>query len=110
MSEQDAPDAPARGALTLSNAWGSALEPAPVSPLDAPEYALFSGTIKATYNAHRNLAGDGNVAVAPSIMPWNTGACHGAVLTASDRAFPVPVLSLTACRYATMQTAGGTGR
>lgn len=68
-------DAPAYGTLTISDAWGAALEPAPISPIDAPEYALLSGTIKATYNAHRGLQGDDNIVVAPGIMSGNTGTC-----------------------------------
>ena len=79
---------PARGTLTLSDGWGSALDPAPLSPVDAPEYALLSGTIKATFNAHRNLTGDGNIVVAPSIMPWNTGACRRLCLSARQRENP----------------------
>ena len=68
--------APAYGTLTLSDAWGAALEPAPVSPIDAPEYALLSGTIKATYNAHRGLSAQSDkVIVAPGIMTGNTGTC-----------------------------------
>ena len=71
MSEEGAP---AYGTLAISDAWGAALEPAPISPIDAPEYALLSATIKATYNAHRSLAGDDNIVVAPGIMSGNTGA------------------------------------
>lgn len=66
-------DAPAYGTLTISDAWGAALEPAPISPIDAPEYALLSGTIKATYNAHRSLKGDDTIIVSPGIMSGNTG-------------------------------------
>ena len=66
--------APAYGTLSLSDAFGTALAPAPISPIDAPEYALLSGTIKATYNAHRSLESDDNIAVAPGIMTGNTGA------------------------------------
>ncbi|KAM5533864.1 hypothetical protein V8D89_012527 [Ganoderma adspersum] len=69
VSEQDAP---AYGSLAISDAWGGGLEPAPISPINAPEYALLSGTIKATYNAHRSLTGDDNVVVVPGIMSGNT--------------------------------------
>ncbi|PIL24979.1 hypothetical protein GSI_12866 [Ganoderma sinense ZZ0214-1] len=69
VSEQDVP---AYGTLTISDAWGGGLEPAPISPIDAREYALLSGTIKATYNAHRSLTGDDNIFVAPGIMSGNT--------------------------------------
>ena len=67
-------DAPAYGTLTISDAWDTALEPAPISPVDAPEYALLSGTIKATYNSYRELEGNDNIIVAPGIMSGNTGA------------------------------------
>ncbi|TFK51753.1 carboxypeptidase S [Heliocybe sulcata] len=64
---------PAYGTLTLSDAWGAALEPAPISPTDADAaaYKILSGTIKATYNAHRSLKDDG-IVVAPGIMTGNT--------------------------------------
>ena len=66
---------PSDGTLTLSDAWGTALEPAPVSPTDenATAYQLLSGTIKATYNAHRSLDGDDHLYVSPGIMSGNTG-------------------------------------
>jgi len=63
--------APAYGTLTLSDAWGTALEPAPNTPTDAAPYALLSGTIKAAYNSHRSLQGD-NIVVSPGIMSGNT--------------------------------------
>ncbi|KAI0629289.1 carboxypeptidase S [Trametes polyzona] len=74
-------DAPAYGTLTISDAWGASLEPAPISPIDAPEYALLSGTIKATYNAHRGLEGDDNIVVAPGIMSGNTDTRYYWALT-----------------------------
>ncbi|KAI0352310.1 carboxypeptidase S [Trametes cingulata] len=74
-------DAPGYGTLTISDAWGAALEPAPISPIDAPEYALLSGTIKATYNAHRGLKGDDNIVVAPGIMSGNTDTRYYWALT-----------------------------
>lgn len=45
-----------KGRVSLSDAWGTALEPAPVTPVaDSPVYALLAGTIVAalseTYNA-----------------------------------------------------------
>ncbi|OCH93649.1 carboxypeptidase S [Obba rivulosa] len=64
-------DAPAYGTLTLSDAWGTALEPAPDTPVDAAPYTLLSGTIKAAYNSHRSLNGD-NIIVSPGIMSGNT--------------------------------------
>ncbi|RPD64399.1 carboxypeptidase S [Lentinus tigrinus ALCF2SS1-7] len=74
-------DAPAYGTLTLTDAWGTALEPAPISPIDAPEYALLSGTIKATYNAHRSLKKDDSIVVAPGIMSGNTDTRYYWALT-----------------------------
>jgi len=64
-------DAPAYGTLTLNEPFHAGLEPAPITPVDEEPYQLLSGTIKATYNAHRSLEGD-NVVVAPSIMSANT--------------------------------------
>ncbi|KAI0296515.1 carboxypeptidase S [Multifurca ochricompacta] len=62
------------GALTLSEAWGTALEPAPVTPTgeNSAPWQLLSGTIKATYNVHRGLEGADNVFVSPGIMSGNT--------------------------------------
>ncbi|KDQ31776.1 hypothetical protein PLEOSDRAFT_48855 [Pleurotus ostreatus PC15] len=59
--------------LRLSDAWGTALEPAPVTPIDreTSPYALLAGTIKATYNLHRDLTGD-NIVVSPGILAGNT--------------------------------------
>ncbi|EPS94576.1 hypothetical protein FOMPIDRAFT_1063152 [Fomitopsis schrenkii] len=66
-------DAPAYGSLTLSDAWGTALEPAPVTPIgaDAAPFQLLSGTIKSTFNAHRGLTEDG-ITVVPSLVSGNT--------------------------------------
>jgi hypothetical protein len=66
-------DEPTEGTLTLIDAWGTALEPAPVTPTDGdPVWELFSGTIKAAYNAQRGLEGD-NIVVSPGILTGNTG-------------------------------------
>ena len=66
--------APASGTLTLSNAFQNGLEPAPITPtgVDAAPYQLLSGTIKATYNAHRSINDADSIIVAPSIMSGNT--------------------------------------
>ena len=66
--------APASGNLTLSNAFQDGLEPAPITPTgaDAAPYQLLSGTIKATYNAHRSINDTDSIIVAPSIMSGNT--------------------------------------
>lgn len=46
-----------------------ALEPAPVSPLDADQFKILSGTIK---NTLKPLAGDDELIVTPYLMPANT--------------------------------------
>ncbi|KAI0372823.1 hypothetical protein BV20DRAFT_1119783 [Pilatotrama ljubarskyi] len=74
-------EAPAYGTLTIRDVWGAMLELAPISPIDAPEYALLSGTIKATYNADRDLKGDENTVVAPGIMFDNTDTQYYWALT-----------------------------
>ena len=70
-------DGPAAGTLKLSEAWGAGLEPAPVMPSDedSAPWRLFSGTIKATFNAHRDLDGPNNIFISPGIMSGNTGGC-----------------------------------
>ncbi|KAF7327236.1 Gly-X carboxypeptidase [Mycena kentingensis (nom. inval.)] len=60
--------APALGTLTLSDAFKTALEPAPVSPVDSEAYRLLSGTIKATYAAKY----DGEMFVSPAMGTGNT--------------------------------------
>lgn len=68
--------AASRGTLTLSDAVHTCLEPAPITPTGerAEPYRLLSGTIKATYNAHRAIKGDKSpIIVAPSMMSGNTG-------------------------------------
>ena len=70
-------DGPAAGTLMLSEAWITGLEPAPVTPSDedSAPWRLFSGTIKATFNSHRDLDGPNNIFVSPGIMSGNTGGC-----------------------------------
>ncbi|KAI9440737.1 carboxypeptidase S [Lactarius indigo] len=64
---------PTAGKLTLTDAWESGLEPAPVTPTeDSAPWQLLSGTIKATYNTHRGLEGADNIFVSPGIMGGNT--------------------------------------
>ncbi|KAG7444316.1 carboxypeptidase S [Guyanagaster necrorhizus] len=67
--------APSKGSLTLSDAFGTALEPAPRTPLygdEAVPWRLLSGTIKSTYNAHRSITGKDNIAVGPGMSTGNT--------------------------------------
>jgi len=68
-------DASSYGTLTLSDAFSDGLEPAPVTPsgADAAPFQLLSGTIKATYNSHRNISDSDAIIVSPGIMSGNTG-------------------------------------
>ena len=61
------------GTLTLSDAFGHALEPAPVTPTDEAPYKLLSGTIRATYDSRRHADTNEDIKIAPGIMPGNTG-------------------------------------
>jgi Gly-Xaa carboxypeptidase len=74
----DSEDGPTAGTLTLTEAWGTPLEPAPITPFgeDSAPWQLLSGTIKATFNAHRCLDGADNVFVGPGIATGNTGGCQ----------------------------------
>ncbi|KAG6866575.1 hypothetical protein C0991_002060 [Blastosporella zonata] len=71
LSEDGASSA---GTLTLTDAYGTALEPAPVTPTsaDAVPWNLLSGTIKATYNSHRSLTGTDEIIVSPGMPSGNT--------------------------------------
>lgn len=63
---------PTKGSLTLSSP--GYLDIAPLTPTtgnEAAPYKLLSGTIKATYNAHRSLEGD-NIVVGPGMPTGNT--------------------------------------
>lgn len=64
-----------RGTLTLSRAFESGLEPAPITPTegDAEPYRQLSGSIKAAYNSHRGISGDEHIIVSPGMMSGNTG-------------------------------------
>ncbi|CUA77617.1 Gly-Xaa carboxypeptidase [Rhizoctonia solani] len=56
------------GTLTLSDAWGTALDPAPITPTmgtEAAAYKLLSGVI-------RHTRGDKKTVVSPAIMSGNT--------------------------------------
>jgi Gly-Xaa carboxypeptidase len=61
--------------LKVDNATLHGVEPAPFSPsgrTDLP-FQLLSGTIKATYNAHRHLGDADEIIVSPGMMTGNTG-------------------------------------
>ena len=63
----------AAGTVTLSDAWGTALDPAPVSPTtDSAAFKLMSGTIRAAWAGHHDRAED--IVVSPGMMSGNTGA------------------------------------
>lgn len=70
-------DGPSGGTLNLTDAWGTALEAAPITPTgeDSAPWQLLSGTIKATYNSHRGLEGGETIIVSPGTMTGNTGGC-----------------------------------
>lgn len=77
---------PSKGSLVLSDAFGTALEPAPITPVSgegAGPFKLLSGTIKAAYNAHRGLEGD-NIPVAPWMPNGNTGQCRSPKFECGD--------------------------
>ncbi|GJE91057.1 carboxypeptidase S [Phanerochaete sordida] len=58
------------GRISLSDAWGTALEPAPVTPTrDNPAYALLAGTIVAALGEYHNASG---VIVQPTYALGNT--------------------------------------
>ncbi|KAJ7224388.1 hypothetical protein GGX14DRAFT_650082 [Mycena pura] len=67
--------APTIGTLTLKDAYDTSLEPAPVSPISgagSEAYQLLSGTIKATYTAHRAIDDSSTITVAPGMSTGNT--------------------------------------
>ncbi|EJD55092.1 carboxypeptidase S [Auricularia subglabra TFB-10046 SS5] len=61
------------GTLTLSEAWNSALAPAPRTPTDdnAAPYKLLSGTIRAAFRASTSYQGE-DIIVAPGMSTGNT--------------------------------------
>lgn len=75
------------GHVTLSDAWGTALEPAPVSPTDSEQWRVLAGTIRAAWGpppalsdhderagAQEPLAEPEEVVVVPSLLAGNTGS------------------------------------
>jgi len=68
-------DSASGGTLNLTDAWGTPLEPAPITPTgeDSTPWQLLSRTIKATYNAHRGLGGEDTMIVSPGVLTGNTG-------------------------------------
>lgn len=76
---------PAYGTLTLSDAWGALLEPAPITPSageEAEAFRLLAGTIKAVHRAHHKVTDEKDaVIVSPGIMSGNTDTRHYWALT-----------------------------
>jgi len=62
----------AKGHVELSLAFHHELEPAPRTPTTGKQWDFLSGTIKATYNAHRGLDGDNNIFMSPGMSTGNT--------------------------------------
>jgi len=69
-SEVYHPCTKALGSIELSDAWGTALESAPITPTDSPAYKLLSGTIRASY---ADANGGEEIIVSPGMMNGNTG-------------------------------------
>lgn len=109
----------ALGTLEISEAWNSALEPAPVTPTDSAAYKLLSGTILATHESapgispkrelgqslHDNSphgSHDGRkkerMIVAPALIGGNTGSSQSASRSSDRR----PLIHLTVCRYSVL--------
>ncbi|KAG5636676.1 hypothetical protein H0H81_007206 [Sphagnurus paluster] len=69
---QEADGAPSSGSLTLSDGYGTALAPAPVTPMvgkDAAPYQLLAASIKATYNSHRGLNETNEIIIVKADFP-----------------------------------------
>ncbi|KAF9070931.1 carboxypeptidase S [Rhodocollybia butyracea] len=63
----------AMGHVELSLAFNDEREPAPRTPTTGKHWEFLSGTIKATYNAHRGLEGEDNIIISPGMSTGNTG-------------------------------------
>jgi len=86
-SEISTDNGAATGTLTLTEAWCTQrppLVPAPITPF-GEDSAPLSGTIKATFNAHRGLDGADNIFVSPGIMTGNTGGYTSPVCLSSKQ-------------------------
>lgn len=74
---EDASSDSSAGHVRLSDAWGTALEPAPVSPTDSAQWRVLAGTIRAAGGppaaGHPSLK-EHDVVVVPSLLGGNTGS------------------------------------
>lgn len=72
------PEAPSNRTLTLTAMGGAPMEPSPKTPIgqDSAPWKLLSGTIKATYNSHRNLSEATTIIVSPGVLAGNTGKSY----------------------------------
>lgn len=61
------------GSLNISDAWNSALEPAPISSVLQAPYKVLSGSIQATYSSRPNASDSSPLYISPGIMAGNTG-------------------------------------
>lgn len=66
---------PATGHVRLSDAWGTALDPAPVSPTDSEQWRILAGTIRAAWGpTGGSSVEEPDVVVVPSLLGGNTGS------------------------------------
>ncbi|EJT98482.1 carboxypeptidase S [Dacryopinax primogenitus] len=85
----DSDDAPKAGSLVLSDTFGTALEPAPVSPVEGAVWNVLGGTIKTVYAHNDGLPASirraklesgeqisTEINMAPGIMSGNTDTRH----------------------------------
>jgi Gly-Xaa carboxypeptidase len=58
-----------KGLIRMSQAFDSALEPAPISPHDisSPAWNLLSGSVKATYSSRKNPGDDTDIKMMPGL-------------------------------------------
>ncbi|KAI0277859.1 hypothetical protein BGY98DRAFT_934111 [Russula aff. rugulosa BPL654] len=91
---------------TLTEAWDDTpLEPAPITPFgeDSAPWQLLSGTIKATFNAHRGLDGADNIFIRGTIGT-SRATLSGITIMMEERALerrtaPIPSKSTRAGKY-----------
>ena len=69
------------GLLKIADAFGTALEPAPITPMGGSgPFKLLSGTIVGVLGASNRTGYDKKTFIAPSMSTGNTGACASPVL------------------------------